>query len=315
MTPRPLVVRLRNWVGDVILSVPALRLLQSHGYCLELVGKGWAVSLLTGEGWRVHVRPHTLRARIAQLKALGRNARTADSSFDARENALVLPTSFSAALEMRLAGLKAVGYAAEARSALLERAVPSVREGHELVRTWTLACRFLGTHAAPPNAIALRTAAIDQDRADAMLAAHHVRPGFVVICPFAGGQVDKQDKTWPAFADFSRALLARGRDVVACPGPGEEQIVASRYAGVKSLDNVTLGAYGAVLRRASLMVTNDTGPAHLAAAVGAPVLAVLGPTDPAQWAPWGPTVEVVRRDPGWPSVDDVMERVDARLQP
>jgi heptosyltransferase-2 len=63
------------------------------------------------------------------------------------------------------------------------------------------------------------------------------------------------------------------------------------------------------------MVTNDTGPAHLAAAVGAPVLAVLGPTDPAQWAPWGPTVEVVRRDPGWPSVDDVMERVDARLQP
>ena len=42
MTPRPLIVRLRNWVGDVILGVPALQLLQSQGYELHLVGKGWA---------------------------------------------------------------------------------------------------------------------------------------------------------------------------------------------------------------------------------------------------------------------------------
>jgi len=40
MAPRPLIVRLRNWVGDVVLTVPALRPLQSHGYELELVGKG-----------------------------------------------------------------------------------------------------------------------------------------------------------------------------------------------------------------------------------------------------------------------------------
>ena len=63
-----------------------------------------------------------------------------------------------------------------------------------------------------------------------------MHPGFIVICPFASGQVAKQDKAWPAFADFSRALLEGGRDIVACPVPGEERIVASRYVGVKSLD-------------------------------------------------------------------------------
>jgi heptosyltransferase-2 len=42
MQPRPLIVRLRNWVGDVILGVPALNLLASRGYQLQLVGKGWA---------------------------------------------------------------------------------------------------------------------------------------------------------------------------------------------------------------------------------------------------------------------------------
>lgn len=313
MSARPLVVRLRNWVGDVILSVPALRLLQSHGYALELVGKGWAAALLAGEGWPVHARPPGLRARVAQLRALGRGLRHLDPGFAARENALVLPPSFSAALEMRLAGLRAVGHAAEGRSPLLSRVTPALHEGHELVRTWTLACRFLRIEAEPPAAIGLRTLEADQARADALLAARGVRAGFVVICPFAGGQVDKQDKTWPAFAEFSRVLRGRGRDVVACPGPGEASIIANQYPGVMPLDGVDLGTYGAVLRRAALMVSNDTGPAHLGAAVGAPVLAVLGPTRAEQWAPWGPRVEVVQRQPGWPSAEAVLARVHARL--
>ena len=63
----------------------------------------------------------------------------------------------------------------------------------------------------------------------------------------------------------------------------------------------------------ALPISNDTGPAHLAAAVDTPVLSVLGPTKPEQWAPWGPTVEVVRRWPEWPSVDEVLARVRAGL--
>ena len=310
---RPLIVRLRNWVGDVILGVPALQLLEQHGYALELVGKSWGQALLAGQGWPTHARPGPLRERIAQLRGLARAARARDSAFDARENALVLPTSFSGALEMRLAGLRAVGYAQEARGLLLARSEPPTHGGHALVSYWELACRFLRIEAAAPGRIDLLTSAADQHAADALLAKAGVRPGFIVICPFAGGLFETQHKTWPAFAEFTRALRTRGRDVVACPGPGEDALITQHHAGTKLLSGVGLGVYGGLLRHAALVVSNDTGPAHLAAAVGAPVLSVLGPTKPEQWAPWGPTVEVLRHWPRWPTVDEVLARVDSKL--
>ena len=317
MTPRPLIVRLRNWVGDVILGVPALQLLQAHGYQPLLVGKGWASALLAGEGWPVHKRPEGLRACVAQLRTLRQDALALDTGFDHRDNALVLPTSFSSALQMRLAGLKAVGYAQEARGLLLRRAEPITYGGHALTSYWGLACRFLRIEQAPPPQIALKTTAADQASADALLARHGIRPGFIVIVPFAGGLFEKQDKTWPAFADFSRELLRlchdTGRDVVACPGPGEDEIIPRDHPGVRALPGVKLGVYGGLLRRAALVVSNDTGPAHLAAAVGTPVLSVLGPTKPEQWAPWGPQVRVLRHWPRWPTVAEAMVEVLAAL--
>ncbi|NRF67927.1 glycosyltransferase family 9 protein [Aquincola sp. S2] len=313
MTPRPLIVRLRNWVGDVVLGVPALRQLQSHGYELQLVGERWAAPLLAGEAWSVHARPKPLKERVAQLRRLHDDAVARDAGFDRRENGLVLPTSFSSALEMRLAGLKAVGYRQEARGLLLARSEPLRYGGHALTSYWELACRFLRTSAAPPPAIDLATRPSDQQRADEVLARAQVRPGFIVICPFAGGLFEDQQKTWPAFAQFSHALLRCGHEVVACPGPGEDQIITTQFPGVKLLAGVDLAAYGGLLRRAALVVSNDTGPAHLAAAVGAPVLSVLGPTKPEQWAPWGPTVQIVRRWPEWPAVDEVIERAQAQL--
>lgn len=313
MTPRPLIVRLRNWVGDVILGVPAVHLLQAHGYQPVLVGKGWAKPLLAGEGWPTHNRPAALRERVTQLRTLRHAAQALDAGFDRRENALVLPTSFSGALEMRLAGLKAVGYAQEARGLLLKRAEPITYGGHALTSYWELACRFLHIDAPPPERIGLKTAPADQAAADALLAQHGIRPGFVVICPFAGGLFEKQDKTWPAFAQFTQALRGLGRDVVACPGPGEEPIIDTGHPGGISLPGVKLGVYGGLLRRAALVVSNDTGPAHLAAAVDAPVLSVLGPTKPEQWAPWGPQVRVLRHWPRWPTVAEAMALSEAAL--
>lgn len=313
MTPRPLIVRLRNWVGDVILGVPALQVLQAHGYQPVLVGKGWAPALLAGEGWPVHKRPDGLRACATQLRGLRQQARALDAGFDRRDNALVLPTSFSSALEMRLAGLKAVGYAQEARGPLLRRAEPITYGGHALTSYWGLACRFLRIDQVPPDRIVLKTTPADQAGADALLAQHGIRPGFVVIVPFAGGLFEKQDKTWSAFADFSRELLKIGRDVLACPGPGEDDTITRDHAGVRLLPGVKLGVYGGLLRRAALVVSNDTGPAHLAAAVGTPVLSVLGPTKPEQWAPWGPQVRVLRHWPRWPTVDEALAEVHAAL--
>ena len=64
---------------------------------------------------------------------------------------------------------------------------------------------------------------------------------------------------------------------------------------------------------AGVVVSNDTGPAHMAAAVGAKVLSVLGPTRPEHWAPWGPGVQVMRCWPDWPRADEVLARVEQTL--
>lgn len=312
---RPLIVRLRNFVGDTVLSVPALRLLQQHGWRLELVGKGWARGLLEAEGWPVHVRPADLRGRVAQLRALRAQLRAQDAGFDRRSNTLLFPYAFSAALDARLAGLKAEGHAGEGRSWLLSRGLPRREGRHTLVEYWELACDFLGIQAEPPAEIGMKVSEAQREAALALLAAHGVAPGrFVLICPFANGRVEFLDRSWPAFPEFVRRLHASGRRVVIVPGPAEVEGAQRLYPDALRLDGVALGVYSALLQQAGVVVANDTGPAHMAAGVGARLLSIWGPVDAARWAPWGPTVTLMRRGPGeWSGVDEVLSAVDQAL--
>jgi len=224
------------------------------------------------------------------------------------------PYSFSSALELRLAGLRALGHAYEGRSLLLGRAVPRPQGVHELEVYWDLGNVLLGEQRAPPPTIELRVSDAHHAQAAALRTAHGIEPGCIVICPFAGGTWAKQDKTWPAFADFvARELPAFGRSVVVCPGPGEEAIAREHYPGARLLPNVGLGTYAALLQDAALMVSNDTGPGHIAAAVGTPLISVLGPSDPLQWRAWGPSVQVLRGDGTWPDERAVVEAVARTL--
>jgi ADP-heptose:LPS heptosyltransferase len=335
---RPLIVRLRNWVGDVVLSVPTLVRLEEAGYDLQLIGKGWAGDLLRGHGWPVQPLPKPLGERVRQLRGLRREARANDAGFERRINAVSFPYSFSSALDMRLAGLRAIGYAHEGRGFLLRQAVPRPKGGHELAVYWQLGGALLGmapgNDIAPPERIGLRIAPEHRAQAAALRERHGIRPGYIVICPFAGGTWDGRDKTWPGFADFAAGpLRAFGRQVLICPGPGAEETLArEKFAGALLLPGVGLGTYAALLQGAALMISNDTGPGHMAAAVGAPLLSVLGPSNPALWGAWGPTAHRVggpaagqdvappnaranAADPPWPTALQVSETVAVLLRP
>lgn len=313
--PRPLIVRLRNFVGDTVLSLPALRLLEAHGYRLELVGKGWARGLLEAEGWAVHVRPAGVRERVAQLRELRGRFRAEDPGFDKRANTLLFPYAFSAALDARLAGLKAEGHAGDGRTWLMRRGHPRREGRHTLVEYWELACDFLGIQAEPPADIHMKVTDTQREQARALLASHGLEAGrFVLICPFANGRVEFLDRSWPAFPDFVRRLHAAGRQVVIVPGPAEVEGAKALYPDATRLDGVALGVYTALLQLAGAVVANDTGPAHMAAGVGAKLLSIWGPVDAAKWAPWGSTVTVMRRGPSeWSSVDEVVSAVDQAL--
>jgi ADP-heptose:LPS heptosyltransferase len=312
--PRPLIVRLRNWVGDVTLGVPLLQRLADAGYSLQLVGRAWAGDLLAGHGWPVHLLPATRPERVALLRRLRQAAQCDDPGFKQRLNALCLPDSFSSALEFRLAGLRALGHAHEGRSLLLRRAVARPRGVHELQVYWELGSALLGQTAPVPPAIGLQVSTAHRAQAQALRAAHGIEPACVLICPFAGGTWAHRDKTWPGFADFAAQLLpACGRTVVVCPGPGEEALARERYAAARLLAGVGLGTYAALLQDAAVMVANDTGPGHMAAALGTPLVSVLGPSDPVRWRAWGPRVQLLRRAGGWPDAAQVQAAVARAL--
>jgi heptosyltransferase-2 len=314
--PRPLVVRIRNWVGDVILGLPGLQLIESQGHELHLVARGkWAPSLLAGYGWPVHVQPAGWQAKVAQLRQLRDDLAQRDPGFTRRENAFLLPVSFSSALEMRLAGLKAVGVAKEGRSLLLSRAEPWAETGHELQRYWDIACRFVRHSGPAPRDIGFRVQPAKAIEAQRLLAAHGVSGSFVMICPFAGGKAataDKAEKKWPGFQAYAaRAEAELGLPLLVYPGPGEHEAARQLYPAARMLDGGDLAVYIALLQRASLVVANDTGPGHLAAALGRPLISMLGPTDAARWAPWGPQVHVLQHPHQgagtvWPTADEAL---------
>ena len=124
-------------------------------------------------------------------------------------------------------------------------------------------------------------------------AAASLPPGFLAIHPGSGSPA----KNWPT--DRFVALVhahAGKRPWLLVVGPADEDAAAPLCVlpGCVPVRDMPIRVLGALLGRAGLYVGNDSGVSHLAAAAGAPTLALFGPTDPAVWAPLGPGVETVR---------------------
>jgi heptosyltransferase-3 len=167
-------------------------------------------------------------------------------------------------------------------------------EFRELVRGLNLPCGFLP--ALPPQGATGHATGfyLDQVRPFATRAADAIpriqcqptRAHFAAIQPFSGSP----RKNWP-LENFQRLAreLERTMPVRWCSGPDDPPLDAA----VRIDDLYDLACW---LATARLYIGNDSGITHLAAAVGTPVLALFGPTDPAVWAPRGSNVRVVRWD-------------------
>jgi len=129
------------------------------------------------------------------------------------------------------------------------------------------------------------------EAATAWLAARGVRAEFAVVHPGSGGRA----KRWAA-EGFARVASRLPEPVVWVLGPAEAEDRALRTLGERVgvvADGLPLAALAGLLASCRVYVGNDSGVSHLAAAVGAPTVAVFGPTDPAVWAPRGERVVVV----------------------
>jgi heptosyltransferase-1 len=202
------------------------------------------------------------------------------------------------------------------RSAVLGKwAHPQRLIGEEVPREW--AARYLfdepiptrGTHVIEQavevtNAVAheelpivlpwLPVSESAERYCDAQLAAFGGRP-FVILNPGAGWGA----KRWPTerYGEIARLFVERGFAVVINSGPGEETLAAEVNAasGIVALAlSPALDQLIALTRRASLVIAGDTGPLHLASALGKPVVGIFGPTDPARNGPFGGKFRVLR---------------------
>jgi heptosyltransferase-2 len=130
----------------------------------------------------------------------------------------------------------------------------------------------------------MELAVTDGQRDEARRLLQDVSRPFALLCPGA----NKTAKRWPAerFAAAAEKLATRhGLSIVATGAPSESSIVAavSAASGTPVVDlaarGVTLGGLKGVIAETRIMITNDTGPRHIAAALGVPVVTLFGPTD------------------------------------
>jgi ADP-heptose:LPS heptosyltransferase len=113
---------------------------------------------------------------------------------------------------------------------------------------------------------------------------------------------------WPGFGDLLARLRAEGHAVIVSAGPADAPAAPDALDAVWAAD-LPLERLAALIARAGAFVGNDSGPTHLAAALGRPTVALFGPTDPAVWAPLGPGVRVLAGDVEAPWGGVTVERV------
>lgn len=300
-----LTVRLPNWVGDCIMALPALQALRAQGLELRCLGRGWAPGLLAATGLAVAELP---RGRLAAARAMRATG---------AERALLLTHSLSSALVARLARLPALGYARDGRSLLLSHHRPWPEATHEARRYWGLAdaaLRWLerdGLSGDPPRC--------ELPLPDTAIAAGHAALGEadagdapVVLCPVATGTVHGVDKHWPHFTTLAEHLVAAGTPPVVIAPPGQLDAVRARFPGCHAIGELPIASFAGVLAAAGTVVANDSGPMHIACAVGTRSVIPFAVTDPAITGAWSDHLVPVRGEDGaWPGVDAVLAQLRA----
>ena len=278
--PDRLLVRAPNWLGDAVLSLPAVRDLRRNFPLarIEVLARPW-VAPLYGAVREVDA--------VIESRGVGADAR-AVRGFAA---AALLPNSFASALTAWRAGIpERWGYATDLRGPLLTRRarVSARARGRSQVYYYRAMLGAIGLDVATEPDAALRCPEDWAARGAALLG-----DGGAPWIGLNPGAVFGPAKRWvPERYAAAGELLARrmGARVAILGGADERALGDTIAAGMRAPVRVlcgqtTLPELVGVLSRLRLLLTNDSGPMHVAAALGVPLVAVFGPTDWRETAP------------------------------
>lgn len=291
-----ILVILPRWLGDVVMTTPMLRSLRGHfGAHARITAtvKPAFAPLFAGTDWIDDLVPYDKRGRDPAVRAwavAGRLRR------DRPDVALIVPNSLSTGWLAWISGARRrVGYARHGRRWLLTDPLAPPRERGRIVpqSTASHAMELAARIGVPrgPLSLELATTAADEARADDALA--RLFPGAAgPLVVFNDNGAYGPSKSWGGdrFAALARIVVGRipsARVLVHC-GPGDREAAREcarlagdpRVASLAGIDDLPIGLSKALLRRAAIVVTTDSGPRHLAAAFGTPTVVLHGPMDP-----------------------------------
>ena len=283
-----ILVKGNNWLGDAVMSLPTLQSLKemSPRSRVTVLSKPAFVDLYRGAPYVDEVLPHQ-RGGMARWMKTVRELKS--RRFDA---AILLPRSFSAAfLAWSVRIPRRIGYAGSGRTKLLTETPEPLGRRHRVYQYHHL-LSALGT---PPAVEPPRLA----PPADAVAWARETLPGGPWIGLNPGATYGAAKQWFPdRFIELGRRLAGRGKLVVV-GGPAEAELgdrVARGIDGRSIAGRTTISQLAAAIGRCSLFVTNDTGPMHVADAMGTPMVAVFGPTDWVVTPPFGRNHTIVRHE-------------------
>ncbi len=304
-----LVVRAPNWIGDAVMCEPALRGIRSlfPQAQVTLLAKAAVAELFIGYPDVDHIvvyNDRDIHAGLAGKWTLAGTLRR--HQFDL---AVLFQNAFEAAFITWLAGItRRYGYATDGRVFFLTDpvAVPDrTTLIHQVGYYWNL-LKPLGL-VGEPSIPALAVSAGEERAMEAKLASAGIGPADVVIGVNPGSTYGSAKRWLPErFAEAARRLIDRVRQdegkeaaVMVLGAKGEESLGKNIATLVEAKSVALSGATTirelmAATKRCRLLLTNDTGPMHIAAAFGVPVVAVFGPTDWRSTSPYGQERSIVR---------------------
>ncbi len=304
--PEKILVLLPNWVGDAVMATPALAALRRRfpESVIVCLARPYVVPVFEGLGFLDEIRGlDSLRAKTATRLFLAEARALRGEKFDL---AVLFANSFRTGLFALLTGAKRrVGYIRGGRGFLLTAGVKPVMSGGRfkpfpMIDYYLALVGSLGA-VSDDRQMHLVVTSRERARTQEIFSQFNVdisRP-LAVINP---GAAFGSAKCWPPenFAAVAGGLCEKGFEVLVVTGPKEkdigEAIGAATGVSLKPLwrADIPLGALKAIIARAAVLVTNDSGPRHFGTALGVPVVTIMGPTDP-RWSDTGYKREIVVR--------------------
>jgi len=305
-----ILIRATNWVGDAIMALPALRVVRAKfpEAQISILARPYVAEIYSEQGIADHLMAYDPKAAHRGWKA--RERLVAELRAHKFDVALLLQNAFDAAwLAWRTRVPRRIGYARDARSLLLTEAIPvpkpSEIPAHEMFYYLEL-LRRAGWLDSLPQAdhIALHVPELARRRAAETLLEAGARPHARRVAIAAGASYGSA-KCWPPerFAEWANRFQGQNDcDVIIFGTSAETPVSDVIIERVKSkpidlTGKTTIGELPGLLSQCHLFLGNDSGAMHVAAAVGLPVVAVFGPTDPLGTAPVTPRCSIVQDKP------------------